>query len=277
VSGCPQYLHWALSLEENTLMILHRLTKSIREQDWFTVLIEVLIVVVGIIVGLQVNNWNEHRKSVEWEQRFLADLSTEFRSNREQLRQVLKLQSARGAALDEIVDLLLDGKDAGMITKVQACYSLAMSSNRTFFPNKGVYLSALSTGSIDEVRNKNLRYAVMDIYERAFPRLVYNGEIYDERSDQVSWDGRHDYDPSGKSKMPPEYVRSSEYLANVRFLSEQNRIYLGLAESALTELDDVIHQLPGAAAMTGVAESAPQSDENLAAAPQCWQDSQVFQ
>lgn len=257
-------------------MILQKLTQSIRGQDWFTVLIEVLIVVVGILVGLQVNNWNEHRKSVAWEKRFLTDLATEFHSNREQLWQVLKLQRARGAALDEVVELLLTGKDAELLTKVEACYSLAMSSNRTFFPNKGVYLSALSTGSIDEVRNRNLRYAVMDIYERAYPRLVYNGEIYDERSDQVSWDGRLNYDPGGRSGMPLEYVRSPGYLANVRFLSEQNRIYLGLAESALIELDAAMQQLPDPSA-TSDAGASPPPRENATAAPKCWQNSQALQ
>ena len=85
----------------------------------------------------------------------------------------------------------------------------------------------------------------MDIYERAYPRLVYNGEIYDERSDQVAWDGRRHFDPGNGSLTSLEYVRSREFIANVRFLSEQNRIYLGLAETALTEVDALVKALPG--------------------------------
>ena len=42
-------------------MILQRLATSIRKQDWFTVLIETLIVVFGVFIGLQVNNWNAER------------------------------------------------------------------------------------------------------------------------------------------------------------------------------------------------------------------------
>ncbi|MEQ9316207.1 MAG: hypothetical protein RLN72_10160 [Henriciella sp.] len=42
-------------------MILQRLATSIRKQDWFTVLIETLIVVFGVFIGLQVNNWNTER------------------------------------------------------------------------------------------------------------------------------------------------------------------------------------------------------------------------
>ena len=42
-------------------MILRRLTTALRKQDWFTVTIETLIVVFGVFIGLQVNNWNEAR------------------------------------------------------------------------------------------------------------------------------------------------------------------------------------------------------------------------
>ena len=43
-------------------MILRRLTNAFRKQDWFTVFIETLIVVLGVFIGLQVNNWNESRQ-----------------------------------------------------------------------------------------------------------------------------------------------------------------------------------------------------------------------
>lgn len=43
-------------------MILRRLAEGIRQQDWFTFVVELLIVVVGIIIGLQVDDWNEMRK-----------------------------------------------------------------------------------------------------------------------------------------------------------------------------------------------------------------------
>jgi hypothetical protein len=42
-------------------MILRRLTTAFRKQDWFTVVVETLIVVFGVFMGLQVNNWNAAR------------------------------------------------------------------------------------------------------------------------------------------------------------------------------------------------------------------------
>jgi hypothetical protein len=226
-------------------VIFQRLAKSLREQDWFVVLIEILIVVVGLFLGLQANNWNEDRKSAIWEQRFLTDLAIEFRSNREQLLEVVEWQRRRGAALDKALELAQSAERANLQADINAAYSLAMSSNRTFFPTTGVYLSALSTGSIEDVRSTALRYSIMDIYERAYPRLVYNGEIYDERSDRVSWDNRQDINSGDNSVLHKNFTDSENFVGNIRFLSDQNRIYLGLAESTLKDLDGVISDLSG--------------------------------
>lgn len=43
-------------------MILQRMASAIKRQDWFQVTIEVLIVVIGIFLGLQLTDWNEGRK-----------------------------------------------------------------------------------------------------------------------------------------------------------------------------------------------------------------------
>jgi hypothetical protein len=46
-------------------MILRRLSDAFRKQDWFTVAVEILIVVLGVFLGLQVNNWNEVSRVIQ--------------------------------------------------------------------------------------------------------------------------------------------------------------------------------------------------------------------
>ena len=43
-------------------MILRRLTANIKAQNWFAVVLDFVIVVVGVFVGLQVSNWNDVKK-----------------------------------------------------------------------------------------------------------------------------------------------------------------------------------------------------------------------
>ena len=40
-------------------MILSSVTKHVKEQNWFAVFIDFIIVVVGVFVGIQVSNWNQ--------------------------------------------------------------------------------------------------------------------------------------------------------------------------------------------------------------------------
>ena len=58
-------------------MILHRLSKSIRRQDWFAVLIEFVVVVAGIFAGLQANDWAQERQDRRQERASLERLFLE--------------------------------------------------------------------------------------------------------------------------------------------------------------------------------------------------------
>lgn len=58
-------------------MILRRLSKSIRKQDWFGVLIEFVVVVAGIFAGLQANDWAQERQDRKREHAALERLYLE--------------------------------------------------------------------------------------------------------------------------------------------------------------------------------------------------------
>ena len=79
-------------------MILRRLATSIRKQDWFAVVIETLIVVFGVFIGLQVNNWNAGRLERVDAQNVLERLERDFEfqltlTNRGIDQQVLLLEA----------------------------------------------------------------------------------------------------------------------------------------------------------------------------------------
>ena len=64
-------------------MILQRLATSIRKQDWFTVLIETLIVVFGVYLGIQLGNWNAARSEQAEGRRLVERLYEEISSSLE--------------------------------------------------------------------------------------------------------------------------------------------------------------------------------------------------
>jgi hypothetical protein len=55
-------------------MILRRITDAFRKQDWFTVAVETLIVVLGVFLGIQLDNWNDAQKARVSERQLLESL-----------------------------------------------------------------------------------------------------------------------------------------------------------------------------------------------------------
>lgn len=67
-------------------MILNRIAAAIRARDWAAVAIEFLIVVLGIFVALQAEDWNQGRIDRQLEQIYISRLVDETRANIESLR-----------------------------------------------------------------------------------------------------------------------------------------------------------------------------------------------
>lgn len=61
-------------------MILQRIARALRQQDWFTVMLEVIIVVGGIFVALQVDQWATERELDRRESAYLAALGEDLRA-----------------------------------------------------------------------------------------------------------------------------------------------------------------------------------------------------
>jgi hypothetical protein len=61
-------------------MLLRRVIAHVRRQEWTAVFLDFLVIVVGIFVALQVQNWNETRKERIQEHTLLTRLHAETRT-----------------------------------------------------------------------------------------------------------------------------------------------------------------------------------------------------
>jgi len=66
-------------------MLLRRITRDVKNQNWTAVGIDFLIVVVGVFIGIQVANWNDERQDradeVYYLKRILNDIDDSIASN----------------------------------------------------------------------------------------------------------------------------------------------------------------------------------------------------
>jgi hypothetical protein len=62
-------------------MILRRFTEHVRQQNWFAVGLDLLVVVVGIYIGLQADAWMSGQRDREVEQEYLQRLLADMESS----------------------------------------------------------------------------------------------------------------------------------------------------------------------------------------------------
>jgi hypothetical protein len=62
-------------------MLLRRLTEHMQAQNWLAVGIDFVIVVIGVVIGIQVANWNEERQLAAQERSYLGQLRDELLAN----------------------------------------------------------------------------------------------------------------------------------------------------------------------------------------------------
>lgn len=85
-------------------MLLRRVTKHVKDQNWFAVGIDFIIVVVGVFIGIQVANWNDARSDEHNYQNAMVRLAEE---NFEALDQLEEFQPDVEAKLAEVQAAIL--------------------------------------------------------------------------------------------------------------------------------------------------------------------------
>ena len=129
---------------------------------WFAIL-EVLLVVIGILIALQVNNWTEKQKLRTIEKSVLMDLSSELYANISHLDSIINERENVLAA----GRLLLEqsGPDASWDSEVNFDSLLfkIIVSGWKFFPESGVVTDILNSGKLNVIQNDSLRYMISSL------------------------------------------------------------------------------------------------------------------
>lgn len=146
-------------------MILQRMAENLRAHSWGTALIEVLIVVIGIFIGLQVDDWNKTRKDREDEEIFLKSLHEDVLLADELSR---RLRQRRLDRLDWTLsagDVLFQRNDRDTLTDDE-CTSIVWS---TAFNITAAGLPSLDeligTGRVGIIRDTELRTALVALQQ----------------------------------------------------------------------------------------------------------------
>jgi len=138
---------------------------------------EIILVVIGILIALQINNWNEQRKIAITEQQILNDIRIELKSNIEKLRSVnaynkQSLENSRILAQfytypDKLIEFSSD-------SLLKLSYSL---SGQIFIPKIGISNSIISSGQISYIKNNELKQSIASLQDEVTEKMLMTKDI----------------------------------------------------------------------------------------------------
>ena len=129
---------------------------------------EIVLVVIGILIALQINNWNESRKSKLNETAILISLTGELKETLRELKRDLKVQNEYKRSTENVYSYIKN-KPKLVDSMYKDFYS--MVGLESTFPKTSVYKS-LTSGNIEIIQSDTLRELITNIYEGLYPRII---------------------------------------------------------------------------------------------------------
>jgi hypothetical protein len=219
------------------MMILRRIADGLRRQDWTTVFIELLVVVVGLLLGLELNNWSndlkDRRLAEAYYEQLILDLEADVATGERAVRTAdinvemgqLVYRAATQGNLEGIgdADLVLSLVTAGFTERPLI--------------TRHTYDELISTGSLRLIKNAEIKRALSSYYSRSAYSRQWDELIQHEQTryrdairgvltpEQMRWVREN---LGGATGQPPDFDRTRF----LRSLSERPEIIGAVASMA---------------------------------------------
>lgn len=145
-------------------MILRRVIEHVRKQAWTAIAIDFFIVVIGVFVGLQVNNWNaaraDHARAANYLERHSSDLSADLATFEDRM-QFWNNVSEYGALSLAYAET---GAAGGKLQWELLLAFFQASQVAEFYTTDATYQELKSAGELGLIADTNLREALANYY-----------------------------------------------------------------------------------------------------------------
>lgn len=122
---------------------------------------EIVLVVIGILIALQINNRNNYNEQRSLEQEYLLSLQTEFETNLKKIEASIEENRQRIETLDYLLTLfdknVLDTVNSQLISQK---FAPIFGSEISYIPATGVLNDIISSGELNIILNKSLRHNI---------------------------------------------------------------------------------------------------------------------
>jgi len=208
---------------------------------------EIILVVIGILIALSINNWNSNRIQKQKEHLLLGSLNKEFKSNKIQLDSVLKKHKHSMKSVEYLMSRLpiKNIKFENLDSLSYHIYHLG--TYYTFNPSGGVINSLINSSTVDIISNNELRQLIISWNDVL---LDYQEEEILARDNYINqlkpFEKKHFYYNSNPYKYLTDPRVDLSILQTLEFdnyVQDRQFALNNILDNSYGELDAVIHAI----------------------------------
>lgn len=156
-------------------MILRRLSQSLKTQNWTAIWIEFILLISGVFLGIQVNNWNADRISNKQSAIFTERLRNDLNNEKWRYNSLIAYYDAvmrhSKITLDALEGRVVVSNEELLISAYRATQYAELAQYRETFDE------LTSTGNINLIKDTSIRRMAIEIYNTKLYENVKNEGI----------------------------------------------------------------------------------------------------
>lgn len=157
------------------LIIFRKIRRTLMQKNKVTTYLlyafgEIILVVIGILIALEINNKNDAKKEKDYEEKILIEIYNGLRADSARTADWIRpriIEKEQG--LKEMAALIDEGKYPGDSTFMPVYYR--MDNRMKVSINFGPY-ETLKASGLDKVRSEEVRFWLVDLFESLLPRQI---------------------------------------------------------------------------------------------------------
>ncbi len=137
---------------------------------------EIVLVVIGILIALSINNWNEARKEQRGEIKLLKQVKTDLLENEVEVTDLIKRIEVNKFAMDSLLIKVNKGDyDASIPIYV------ALIHRKTFFNNSNSGYKLIGNGMAKLISNDSILNGILQLYEKDFVNIKSRQDLMNNK------------------------------------------------------------------------------------------------
>ena len=214
---------------------------------------EIILIIFGILIAVQISNWNENRKLKSIEISVLREISVDLNQNIDQIEGIISTDESHIQKGENLLKILKDPKSV-FHDSLKLSFGV-INSYLPFEQTDGAYENLKQRG-LDIIQDDSLKIVVRYLFEQLFPSIEQTGNSFREKVYFQSSDVFSKYLETGKyifSKTPnnfntlkesQEFINMFTYaLASRRLARNLYQFRLDRALKAKQFIDEKIQEL----------------------------------